>query len=68
MLNGPQRDALFVEAKKLMVAYVPYKATVHRISTDMWHPWVVGFRRPVFNNEWWHMIDLDLGLRPAIEA
>ncbi len=66
--NGPQRDALFVEAKKLALAYVPYKATVHRISTDMWHPWIVGFRRPVFNNEWWHMIDLDLGLRPAIEA
>ncbi|MBL8331440.1 MAG: bicyclomycin resistance protein [Rubrivivax sp.] len=63
--NGPEREALFVQAKKLAAAYVPYKATVHRITTDLWHPWVIGYRRPVFHNEWWHMIDIDEGLRPA---
>ena len=63
--NGPERDELFVKAKKLAIAYVPYKATVHRISTDMWHPWVIGFRRPVFHNEWWHMIDIDESRRPV---
>jgi ABC-type transport system substrate-binding protein len=63
--NGPERDALFVEAKKLAIAYVPYKATVHRISTDLWHPWVIGYRRPVFHNEWWHMVDLDPARRPV---
>jgi len=63
--DGPEREALFVQAKKLAVAYMPYKTTVHRISTDVWHPWVVGFRRPPFHNEWWHMIDLDERQRPA---
>jgi ABC-type transport system substrate-binding protein len=66
--NGPERDELFVKAKKIAIAYVPYKSTVHRISTDMWHPWVIGFRRPVFHNEWWHMVDIDAGLRPARRA
>jgi hypothetical protein len=47
----------------LAIAYMPYKTTVHRISTDLWHPWVIGFRRPPFHNEWWHMIDVDLGLQ-----
>jgi ABC-type transport system substrate-binding protein len=65
MPNGPERDALFVELKKIAVAYMPYRSTVHGISTDMWHPWVIGFRRPLFWNEWWHMVDLDLSRKPA---
>ncbi len=66
--HGPEREALFVQAKKLAIAYVPYKATVHRISTDLWHPWVIGYRRAPFHNEWWHMVDLDLTRRPAVTA
>jgi ABC-type transport system substrate-binding protein len=63
--DGPERLALMTEAKKIAIAYMPYKATVHRISTDMWHPWVIGFRRPPFHNEWWHMVDIDLQRKPA---
>jgi ABC-type transport system substrate-binding protein len=65
MPNGPERDALFVELKKIAVAYMPYRSTVHTLSTDMWHPWVFGFRRPLFWNEWWHMVDVDMALKPA---
>jgi hypothetical protein len=61
--DGPEREALFLQAKKLMVAYMPYRATVHRISTDLWYPWLEGFRRPLFNNDWWHLVDLDPALR-----
>ena len=61
--DGPEREALFAEAKKIAVAYMPYKPTVHRISTDMWYPWVIGFRRPPFWNEWWHMVDVDADMR-----
>jgi ABC-type transport system substrate-binding protein len=64
MPNGPERDALFVELKKIAVAYMPYRSTVHGISTDMWHPWVIGFRRPQFWQEWWHMVDLDMARKP----
>jgi len=64
MPNGPERDALFVELKKIAVAYMPYRSTVHIISTDMWHPWVTGYRRPVFWNEWWHMVDVDMARKP----
>jgi len=63
--DGPEREALFLQGKKIAAAYVPYRSTVHPISTDMWHPWVVGFRRPLFWNEWWHMIDIDTTKRPA---
>jgi hypothetical protein len=32
---------------------------VHRISTDLLHPWVVGYRRPLFWQDWWQMVDIE---------
>jgi ABC-type transport system substrate-binding protein len=63
--DGPERDALFRQAKLIAAAYMPYKMNVHRISTDMWHPWVIGFKRPLFWQDWWHMVDIDLSKKPA---
>lgn len=63
--DGPERLALFDQAKKLAVAYMPYKAHVHRIVTDLAQPWVVGYRRPLFWNDWWQMVDIDLSKKPA---
>ena len=57
--DGPERDALFREAARIQVAYMPMKVHVHRIVNDMAHPWVVGYRRPLFRNEFWHLIDID---------
>jgi hypothetical protein len=45
------------------VAYAPYKPTVHRISTDVWYSWLIGYRRPPFWNEWWHLVDVDAQAR-----
>jgi ABC-type transport system substrate-binding protein len=59
MPDGPERLALFEEAKRLSVVYAPYKFHVHRYFNDMTHPWVIGFRRPVFWQEYWHYIDID---------
>jgi ABC-type transport system substrate-binding protein len=61
--DGPERDALFLEAKRLATVYMPYKPLLHRIATDLVYPWLIGYRRPVFWQEWWHMVDLDPALR-----
>jgi hypothetical protein len=61
--DGPQRDALFHEAKLLAVSYMPYKTHVHRLVSDMVHPWVLGYRRPVFWIDQWQYIDVDPALR-----
>jgi ABC-type transport system substrate-binding protein len=61
--DGPERAALFRQAQRIAVAYMPYKINVHRIHTDLAYPWVTGFRRPLFGGEWWHMIDVDPALR-----
>jgi ABC-type transport system substrate-binding protein len=63
--DGPERLALFDEAKRIAAAYMPSRYLLHRISTDIWHPWVIGFRRPLFWNEWYHMVDIDLSKKAA---
>jgi ABC-type transport system substrate-binding protein len=61
--DGPERKALFREAQQIGVAFMPYKGLGHRKSTDLWHPWVVGFKRPLFWQEWMHMVDVDMSLK-----
>ena len=63
--DGPERLAAIAEANKLLIAYMPQKITVHRVITDLAYPWVVGYRRPVFGNRFWHYIDIDDTKRPA---
>jgi ABC-type transport system substrate-binding protein len=57
--NGPERMAVMTEAKKLMIAYMPYKVHAHRIYTDLAHPWVVGYHRNVFVRDFWRYVDID---------
>jgi ABC-type transport system substrate-binding protein len=64
--DGPERTKLYQEMAKLMVAYAPWKVNTHRILTDMWYPWVLGYRRPaVQSNNFWKYIDIDLAKAPA---
>jgi ABC-type transport system substrate-binding protein len=57
--DGPERLAVMNEAKKLMVAYMPYKLHVHRIFTDLAQPWVVGYQRNVFVRHFFKYVDID---------
>jgi ABC-type transport system substrate-binding protein len=66
MADGPEREALFDQAKRISVAYMPYKTTVHRFTNDLVQPWVQGYRRPLFWNDWWHMVDIDAARAPAV--
>jgi ABC-type transport system substrate-binding protein len=63
--DGPERERLFLEAKRLSVAYIPYRYTAHRTEADMLQPWVAGYRRPVFWLEWWHLVDIEQANKPA---
>ena len=59
MPDGPERDAVMARASRLLVAYMPYKVHVHRIGTDLVHPWVLGYERNVFISAFWKYIDID---------
>ena len=57
--DGPERLAVMDEAKRIMVAYMPYKVHVHRIFTDLAQPWVVGYHRNIFVREFYKYVDVD---------
>jgi len=62
--DSPARTALYQQMAKLMVAYAPWKINTHRILTDMWYPYVIGFRRPLVQTQsWWRFVDIDLQAR-----
>ena len=66
--DGPEREALFLEAKRLAVAYMPEKTTVHRMFVYLSQPWLVGYRPNPFQTGWYHMVDVDPGASLAPEA
>jgi ABC-type transport system substrate-binding protein len=57
--DGPERLQLFNEAKRLLIAYAPYKWGVHRIHTDIAQPWLHGYRRAPYWTDWWQYVDID---------
>ena len=57
--DGPERMQVMTRMKEILVAYMPYKAHVHRIWTDLAQPWVVGYHRNLFVAEFWRYVDID---------
>ena len=60
--DGPERMEKMDAAKKLMIAYMPYKVHVHRIWTDLNQPWVTGYHRNIYVREFWKYVDVDNAL------
>jgi ABC-type transport system substrate-binding protein len=63
--DGPERAQVMAQAKKLMIAYMPYKVHVHRIWTDMAQPWVQGYHRNIAVREFWKYVDVDAAAQAA---
>jgi ABC-type transport system substrate-binding protein len=57
--DGPERWAAMEAAKKLMIAYMPYKVHVHRVWTDLAQPWVLGYHRNITVREFSKYVDID---------
>ncbi len=67
--DSPERTRLYQEMARLMVAYAPWKINMHRILTDMWYPYVIGFRRPLVQTQsWWRYADIDLDVKKQFES
>lgn len=67
--DSPERTRLYQGMARIMVAYAPWKVNMHRILTDMWYPYVIGFRRPLVQTQsWWRYADIDLELQKQFLA
>ncbi|HEY1129360.1 MAG TPA: ABC transporter substrate-binding protein [Roseateles sp.] len=65
MPDSPEREALFKEAKRIAITYMPYKVHAHRILTDIEQPWMNGYRRPLFWLDFWQYVDVDPTKQPV---
>jgi len=63
--DGAERQAQFVQAQRLSVAYMPEKVLFHRVASFLAQPWVDGYRPPVFGEDWYHWVDIDEAARAA---
>ena len=61
--DGPERQALFREGERIALAYMPYKYTLTRLSVDMAYPQLIGYRHPLFWQDFWQYLDIDNSLR-----
>ncbi len=63
--DGPERLVAMQKMVKIMVAYMPYKFSTHRILTDMKHPWLIGYSRHPISRDFWQYVDIDNSKRPG---
>ena len=67
--DSPERTRLYQEMARIVVAYAPVKLNTHRVITDMWYPYLIGFvRPPIQSNTWWKYVDIDLVKQKEFEA
>ena len=64
MPDGPERGAVIRDATRILAAYMPIKVRVHRIGTDLWQPWLVGYKRHPFRLDFWCYVDIDTSKLP----
>ena len=67
--DGPERTQVYQEMARLAVSYAPWKINTHRILTDLWYPYVIGYRRPLIQGStFWRFVDIDLDKQRAYQA
>jgi ABC-type transport system substrate-binding protein len=63
--DGEERNKLYREMDRLMLAYAPWRLGVHRIYNHLQYPWVMGYKKhPIlYTNFKW--LDIDVAAQKA---
>ena len=62
--DGPEREALFAAAKMIGGGLHALQEPRCTASRPTWHPWVIGYRRPLFWQRAGTMVDIDMKAKP----
>jgi ABC-type transport system substrate-binding protein len=57
--DGPERQALMRQAKKMLVAYMPFKVHMHRVLPELVQPWTRGYWRHPFMRDIWRFVGVE---------
>lgn len=65
--DSPERNALYREMSRLMLAYAPWRLGVHRSYTHLVHPWLKGYdRHPIAHTRFLYL-DIDVAAQQAAQ-
>jgi oligopeptide transport system substrate-binding protein len=63
--DSPERNQLYREMNRLVLAYAPWRLGVHRVFNHLMYPWVLGYKKhPILYTNFKYM-DLDVAQREA---
>jgi oligopeptide transport system substrate-binding protein len=60
MPDGPERNAVYREMSRLLLAYAPVRLGVHRIYNHLQYPWVKGYKKHPILYTNFKYLDLDV--------
>ena len=63
--DGPERNALYREMNRLILAYAPWRLGVHRVFNHLMYPWVKGYKKHPILYTNFKYLDLDAAAREA---
>ena len=56
---SPERNLLYTEMKRIIAVYVPWFPQTHRLRNEVWHPWLIGYKKHPIYNQVWLYVDVD---------
>ena len=65
MPDSPERNALYREMNRYLLAYVPWKFGVHRSYIHLMRPWVKGFKKHPMYHSRFKYLDIDVAAQQA---
>jgi len=63
--DSPERNQLYREMCRLLVAYAPWRFNEHRVFLHLIYPWVKGFDRHPINHVKYMYLDIDVDAQQA---
>lgn len=63
--DSPERNAIYREMNRLILAYAPWRLGVHRVFNHLQYPWVKGYKKHPILYTNFKYLDLDVAARQA---
>jgi ABC-type transport system substrate-binding protein len=63
--DGPERNRLYREMNRLLLAYAPWRLGVHRIFNHLQYPWVMGYKKHPILYTNFKYLDVDVAAQAA---
>jgi ABC-type oligopeptide transport system substrate-binding subunit len=63
--DGEERNRLYREMNRLLIAYAPWRLGVHRIFNHLMYPWVKGYKKHPILYTSFKYLDIDVAAQQA---